>query len=807
MSLESSPGYQQSKRLTRFHQVASAIFITAATIITIACAGGSPTSSQTPFGSELSLSPSAVTLSSGAVQQFSAALKSAASTAILWKASAGSISSNGLYTAPSVTSPTIVLVTATSLADGSNTASSQITVTPLLKMAVTATALPGATQGTVYSTDLQAHGGNAPFQWGVTAGTLPAGLVLGKSNGAISGIPTKSGNSNFSITVTDANSRSASGSYSIAVAARPSTSSSSSSSSSSGSTSSTSTGYDGPAELPQLYVQSDMVDTPAPGSVINVPAGGNLQNAINNAQCGQTIALQAGAVYTGFFTFPDKACDDSHWIVVRTSALSSLPAEGTRATPCYAGVSSLPGRPTLNCKSTANVMARLQFSSTGSGPIVLKNGANHYRFVGLEITRTPSTGVVYNLAFNQNGATSDHIIFDRSWFHGTAQDETQRGVMLDGTHYAAVIDSYFSDFHCVAVTGSCLDAQTVAGGLGSIASGTWKIVDNFLEASGESILFGGGTATVTPTDIEIRRNHMFKPMTWMKGQPGYVGGRSGHPFIVKNGFELKNAQRVLFEGNIVENAWGGFSQFGFGIVITPKNQAIGTRNVCPACQVTDVTIRYSTVSHVGDGLQIANALSDNGGAPLAGERYSIHDLIIDDIDPVKFDGYGTFAQVSTGDGAPLLSYVTINHITAFEPKVMLNLADFTTTNPKMPGFEFTNNIVNGGSAPIQTTGGGTANCAYVPGPLTALDACFEPYTFSHNAIIATPLTLFFTPSKYPSGNYFPTTTTAVQFVNYSGGNGGNYQLQSTSPYKNAGTDGKDLGADIATIQSTIAGVE
>ena len=552
-------------------------------------------------------------------------------------------------------------------------------------------------------------------------------------------------------------------------------------------------------------MQSDMVDTPAPGSIISVPAGGNLQNVINNAQCGQTIALQAGAVYTGFFTFPDKACDDSHWIIVRTSALSSLPAEGTRATPCYAGVSSLPGRPALNCKSTAKVMARLQFSGTGSGPIVLENGANHYRFIGLEITRAPGTAVVYNLVFNQKAASSNHIIFDRSWFHGTAQDETQRGVMLDGTSYAAVIDSYFSDFHCVALTGACTDSQTVAGGLGSMASGSWKIVDNFLEAAAESILFGGGYATVTPTDIEIRHNHLFKPLTWMRGQPGYVGGRDGNPFIVKNGFELKNAQRVLFEGNIVENAWGGFSQYGFGILLTPKNQAMGSSNVCPACQVTDVTIRYSTVSHVGDGMQIANALSSNGGAPMAGERYSIHDITIDDIDDVKFGGYGTFAQVSTGAGAPVLSQVTINHVTAFQPKAMLILGDFTTVNPKMPGFEFTNNIVNGGSATIQTTGGGTANCAYHPAPLTVLEACFDPYGFSHNAVIATPL--FFSPSKYPSGNLFPISAVAVQFVNYNGGNGGNYQLQSTSPYKNAGSDGKDLGADIAAIQTAIAGVE
>jgi hypothetical protein len=47
---------------------------------------------------------------------------------------------------------------------------------------------------------------------------------------------------------------------------------------------------------------------------------------------------------------------------------------------------------------------------------------------------------------------------------------------------------------------------------------------------------------------------------------------------------------------------------------------------------------------------------------------------------------------------------------------------------------------------------------------------------------------------------------AVQFVNYNNGIGGNYQLLPSSPYKNAGSDGKDLGADIDTILSETAGV-
>ncbi len=610
------------------------------------------------------------------------------------------------------------------------------------------------------------------------------------AGGLISGIPVKTGTYSFTASVRDAASTSTSKSLSVTVG------------------SSTAGNFDGPAELPRVYIQSSLADTPASGAVTLVPKGGNLQTALDNANCGDTIQLQAGASFTGVFPFSAKSCTDSNWIIVRTSAPdSALPLEGTRLTPCYAGVTSLPGRPVFHCSATKNVTAKLVMNATaGSGPIVFASGANHYRLIGLEVTRQQGAPVVTTLASVQSQGTMDHVVFDRVWMHGTAQDETTRGVELMGGTYISIVDSFFTDFHCISVSGHCGDSQAILGGIGNNPMGPYQILDNFLEASGENILFGGGSATFTPADIEIRRNHMFKPLTWMKGQPGYVGGTTGNPFIVKNLFELKNGQRVLLDGNIMENSWGGFSQVGYGLLLTPRNQLNSSGgNVCPDCQVTDVTIRNLTISHVAAGMQLANP-RDGGGVPLAGERYSVHDVIIDDIDGVKYNGPGELAQVSVGPGVPDLLNVTINHVTAFPPSMLFMIGDQTATNQKMSNFVFTNSIVNAGKYPVWSTGaGGSANCAAHDSPLTTFNACFSPYSVASNSIIGASTS--FPPSTWPGGNFFPASAGVVQFVNYNGGNGGDYHLQPSSPYKGAATDGKDLGADVDAVLSATAGVE
>jgi len=569
-----------------------------------------------------------------------------------------------------------------------------------------------------------------------------------------------------------------------------------------------SAGSDGPAQLPVAYFQTALANTPAPGATILVPAGGNLRTALNNARCGDTIKLAAGATFNGWFTLPAKPCDNSHWIIIRTSAPdSALPAEGSRMRPCYAGIASLPGRPSFTCPTLQNVLAKIVFTSVGIGPFKLANGANHYRLIGLEITRTAGSGFVGTLVGAVSGASANHIVLDRVWLHGTTHDDTSTAFSMNRISYAALVDSYTTDFHCTAGTGSCTDAHVVAGGTSSTPDSVNRITGNFLEASGENILYGGGSATTTPTDIEIRRNHFFKPMTWKKGQPGFVGGPSGNPFVVKNLLELKNAVRVLVEGNIFENNWGGFSQSGYAIVLTPKNQAgANGTNLCSICAVTDVTIRYNKISHSGAGILMGNVLSDNGGIARLGERYSIHDVTIDDIQAGFYVGSGILFQVLNTWPKNPPNQISINHVTGFpDPwKNILSLGN-NLSNPQMFGFKFTNSIIGQSLYPVWSASGLVSDCAKYNLPLTSLNWCFDTWGFSDNAVIATPVGNY-PPSKWPVGNHFPTSAGAVQFTNFNGAKLGDYTLLSSSPYKGLGDDGKDLGADIKAIASATAGV-
>ena len=72
-----------------------------------------------------------------------------------------------------------------------------------------------------YSDTLTASGGAAPYVWSVSSGSLPTGITLDASTGALSGTPSAAGVSGFTAMVTDAEKRTATEAASIIVVAAP----------------------------------------------------------------------------------------------------------------------------------------------------------------------------------------------------------------------------------------------------------------------------------------------------------------------------------------------------------------------------------------------------------------------------------------------------------------------------------------------------------------------------------------------------------------------------------------------------------
>jgi len=86
---------------------------------------------------------------------------------------------------------------------GSVSVALSIAIAPGMPLIITTTSLPAGTVDVAYSASLTAAGGVAPYTWAITSGSLPTGLTLNTSTGAITGTPTLAGTANFTVKATD----------------------------------------------------------------------------------------------------------------------------------------------------------------------------------------------------------------------------------------------------------------------------------------------------------------------------------------------------------------------------------------------------------------------------------------------------------------------------------------------------------------------------------------------------------------------------------------------------------------------------
>jgi hypothetical protein len=92
-----------------------------------------------------------------------------------------------------------------------------------MPVAIASTSLPSGQVAQPYSAALSATGGSGTFVWSVVAGSLPAGVSLNPSAGALTGTPISAGPSSFTIRAADAANASnyADAALSITIAPQP----------------------------------------------------------------------------------------------------------------------------------------------------------------------------------------------------------------------------------------------------------------------------------------------------------------------------------------------------------------------------------------------------------------------------------------------------------------------------------------------------------------------------------------------------------------------------------------------------------
>jgi hypothetical protein len=480
-----------------------------------------------------------------------------------------------------------------------------------------------------------------------------------------------------------------------------------------------------------------------------------LQAALNAAQPGDTILLQAGAVFTGGFKLPVKS--GSGVITVRSSAPdSSLPPAGTRITPAY-----------------SSKLAKIRLAAGGWPGFRTSAGTANWRLMFLEVypsaSNVSSALVELGVALSSQStlaAVPQHIVIDRCYLHGDASFGQRRGIALNSGD-TQIINSYLSDFKA-----TLQDTQAIGGWNGP---GPFLIENNYIEASGENIMFGGSDPNIpnlVPSNITIRRNLIAKPLSWMSKS-----------WTIKNLIELKNAQNVTIEGNTIEGNWSAGQQ-GYAIVLTPRNQS----HTAPWSVVKNITVRNNIIRHVAAAFNICGY--DNLAPSQQTSNIKIINNLAYDVS-TKYSipnhpANGIFVLMGAGPKDIVIDHNTVDND---GHQTISFYKGASPTGTLIYGFQLTNNLLRDNLY-------GIMGASSQEGTVT-LNA------FAPNADVRANAIAGANPKLYPTGNDYPSLTQWL--ADFVGRATGNYQLLSSSLSNNAGTDGKDIGVDFAALTAAMNG--
>jgi hypothetical protein len=343
---------------------------------------------------------------------------------------------------------------------------------------------------------------------------------------------------------------------------------------------------------------------------ITVPAGSDLQAAIDAAPTGAILRVAPG-VYDGI-VLPGRTAH----LVIRPDTSVFDTGTPARITP-----------------DMAEACITLRPTAPNGHNIATEPRATAYTIIGVcgqpgdPGTTMAELGAAD--ALTTLAVQPDHIVLDRCLFVAHATKGGKRAI-AGNTRALTVVGCHASGFWAQD------DAQAFCAWNGP---GPFVLHDNYLEASGENILFGGADSAhhnMMPAHATITRNYCTKPVAWQ--------GLADH--VVKNILEFKALSAAVVIGNVFEHCWVS-GQSGYGIVFTPRNQG----GNAPWSTVTNITFKWNVLRHSACGFNLLGTDNERPSGRLA--HIVISDNLMYGLDAVG----GRWLQMT---GGPLDVHVARN---------------------------------------------------------------------------------------------------------------------------------------------------
>ena len=421
----------------------------------------------------------------------------------------------------------------------------------------------------------------------------------------------------------------------------------------------------GKATLAALPRASVDITYPTGYTIVNVAASTSaMQAAIDAAGC-RTELRGAPDFDYGIIVLKQKPCNEKYHTIIRTNNGLPLLARGIRQTPESCAL-----------RHCSRIVSKDAFNSPAVSADRYVHGY-YFEDIAINAAGTTPLNAIVKLGINQTtlAEVPGDFVFSHVVSLGTPTLAVRRNFYVNSSN-TALVDSWCGEGHDNNSDSQCW--------LGLNGPGPYLIENNYMEASHEVVMFGGGDPSIqnlVPADVTIRRNHITRPLSW-KGV-----------WTVKNLIESKNVLRMLIEGNVIENNWAD-GQVGYGLLFKSVNQD-GT---APWSTSQDITIRYNLVRNTGAGINLCAACQ---GTVVPATRITAYDNVFIGINNSPYSGEAREIQLLQA-----LTNVSLTHLTFIKAYDVATAISFDGQPPKITGLDFRCIAYDNGQYGVHGSGSG-----------------------------------------------------------------------------------------------------